>query len=253
MKEQMPQGAPIEIEEDAEYQRQLDIFVRSSTEKGIELVKIGEVIADLAHRRNLLDIGAGGGDLTIPIAQSFKETTIVEPNEKQAAFLRRRCPAFNIYNDLWEKIDLGSKRYDFILCSHVLYYIEEGRWLTAIEKMYSHLEDGGKIAIVLQSPIGEVADFFNHFAKYDVDILGLWRDLIRKYGDNAIEAKYFINEIWTENIEDMITVGLFLLIDSRFVKYKMEIRRYIETHHKVGENYRMKQDEILLVIKKNKR
>jgi hypothetical protein len=29
------------MEEDAEYKRQLDIFVRSSTEKGIELVKIG--------------------------------------------------------------------------------------------------------------------------------------------------------------------------------------------------------------------
>ena len=34
-----------------------------------------------------------------------------------------------IYNDFWEKVDLGSKRYDFILCSHVLYYIEEGHWL----------------------------------------------------------------------------------------------------------------------------
>jgi len=75
--------------------------------------------------------------------------------------------------------------------------------------------------------------------------------LILKYGDDVIEAKYFINEIWTENIEDMTTIGLFLLIDSRFKKYEKEIRRYIETHHKAGENYRLKQDEILLVINKN--
>jgi 16S rRNA A1518/A1519 N6-dimethyltransferase RsmA/KsgA/DIM1 with predicted DNA glycosylase/AP lyase activity len=73
-----------------------------------------------------LDIGVTNGELTIPVSQSFRETTVVEPNEKQVAFLKRRCPHFTIYNDLWKKIDLGSSCYDFILCSHVLYYIEEG-------------------------------------------------------------------------------------------------------------------------------
>ncbi|MCX6000262.1 MAG: methyltransferase domain-containing protein, partial [Chloroflexi bacterium] len=121
-----PQDKSIEMEEDAEYQRQLALFVRSSTEKGIELVKVGEVIAGLSQRRSFLDIGAGGGDLTIPISQSFRETTVVEPNKKQAGFLRRRCPGFAVHNDLWGEVDLGPKRFDFILCSHVLYYIEEG-------------------------------------------------------------------------------------------------------------------------------
>lgn len=247
----MVQNKFIEVEEDLEYKRQLKLFVQSSTEKGIELVKIGEVISELVHRRSFLDIGAGGGDLTIPISQSFKETTVVEPNEKQADFFRRRCPEFNVYNDLWEKIDLGSRRYDFILCSHVLYYILEGHWLSTIEKMYEQLEDGGRIVIVLQSPLGEVADFYNQFTHYDVNILGLWRDLIDRYGDEAIEVKYFINEIWTENIEDMVTIGLFLLIDARFREYKEKISHYFETHHKVSNGYRLRQDDILLVIKKD--
>ncbi|RCV62688.1 hypothetical protein C5S53_17435 [Methanophagales archaeon] len=62
----------VEEGDDAEYQRQLALFTRSSTEKGIELEKLGEIIAGLPHRRYFLDIGAGGGDLTIPISQSFK-------------------------------------------------------------------------------------------------------------------------------------------------------------------------------------
>lgn len=239
-----------EMEDDVEYQRQLALFVQCSTEKGIELVKVGEILAELARRRYFLDIGAGGGDLTIPISQSFAETTVVEPNEDQASFLRRRCPGFKVYNDFWQKVDLGSRRYDFILCSHVLYYIGEGDWLTTIDKMYAHLEAGGRIAIVLQSPIGDVADFFNQFTHYDVQVLELWRELVQRYGDNAIEVRYFMNEIWTESLEDMITIGLFLLIDLRFKEYKDDIRQYFESRHKVPEGYRLMQDEILLVVKK---
>lgn len=44
MEEKVPKTTPVEIEEDAEYQKQLSLFVRCSTEKGIELVKIGEII-----------------------------------------------------------------------------------------------------------------------------------------------------------------------------------------------------------------
>src|SRR4030042_6236216 len=136
--ERVKRNTQIEMENDVEYQRQLAVFVKSSTEKGIELIKIGEIIAGLAKRKYFLDIGAGGGDLTIPVSQSFDETTIVEPNVKQADFLKKRCPHFNIYNDFWENIDLSPRRFDFILCSHVLYYIEEGQWITTIEKMYAH-------------------------------------------------------------------------------------------------------------------
>ena len=245
-----PQDRSVDMEEDAEYQRQLALFAQSSTEKGIELVKIGEIMAGLRHRRFFLDIGAGCGDLTIPVSQSFEETTVVEPNEKQARFLQQRCPHFMIYDDFWEKVDLGSKRYDFILCSHVLYYIKEGNWLNVIKKMYAHLEDDGRIAIVLQSPIGEVAKFFNQFTHYDVNVLELWRDLIEQYGDDAIEVHYFMNEIRTERLEDMVTIGLFLLIDPRFREYENGIRQYFESHHKVIGGYYITQDEILLVIKK---
>ena len=244
------QDKSVEMEEDAEYQRQLDLFSRCSTEKGIELVKIGEAIAGIPQRRYFLDIGAGCGNLTIPVSQSFSETTIVEPNKKQAAFFNRRCPNFTVYNDFWEKVNLGSKRFDLILCSHVLYYIEEGHWLTTIDKMYQHLEDSGRIVIVLQSPIGQVADFFNQFTRYDVNIIELWRDLIQQYGEDAVDVRYFMNEIYTDTLDDMVTIGLFLLLDKRFKQQEQEIKRYFERHHKVTDGYRIMQDEITLVIKR---
>jgi SAM-dependent methyltransferase len=238
------------MEEDAEYQRQLDIFARCCTEKRIELLHVGEVIATLAHRQRFLDIGAGGGDLTIPVSQSFRETHIVEPNARQAAMFRRRYPKFIVHEGTWEQTVLTGERFDLVLCSHVLYYIPAGAWMPTIQKMYGHLEDGGAIAIVLQSPLGEVADFFNHFASYDVEVLGLWRDLVRLYGDDTVNVRYFFNEIFTRTLDEMTTIGLFLLLDLRYKEREREIRRYFRQRHKVPGGYRLIQDEILLTVRK---
>ncbi|MGM0610806.1 MAG: class I SAM-dependent methyltransferase [Thermodesulfobacteriota bacterium] len=240
----------IYMEEDHEYKRQLDLFVRFSTEKGIELTYIGEILAGLKERRDFLDVGAGGGDLTIPLSQTFKRTAVVEPNQEQIDYFRRRCPDFSIFEDDFQTVDLENRLFDFILCSHVLYYVPEGAWTEWIDKMYRHLRPGGSLALVLQSPMGEVSDFFNAFTSYDVNILGLWQNLIHKYGDKEITVRYFANEIWTENLEDLTDIGLFLLIDSRFRRKREEIRDYFEKNHSVPGGYRLRQDVILLAVKK---
>ncbi len=245
-----PCNHSVEMEEDDEFKRQLELFVKSSTEKGIELVKIGEIIAGLTGRRSFLDIGAGGGELTIPVSLSFEKTTVVETNEQQTRYLQRRCPHFRIIRDSWEDVDLGSEQFDLILCSHVLYYITEDRWVTIIEKMYAHLAKGGCMAIVIQSPIGEVADFFRRFTTYDINILPLWGEMIRRYGDQAVSVKYFTNDIFTEKLEETASIGLFLLIDRNFRKRKDEIIKYFEEHHRSQAGYHIQQDEIILIVKK---
>ena len=237
-------------DDDAEYQRQLALFSACSTEKGIELIKVGMVIQTLPKRERFLDIGAGGGHLTIPIAQQFGMTAVVEPNIRQADILRRRCPGFQVYNGCWMEVDLHDEPFDLILCSHVLYYIPEGTWMQTVEKMYHHLSPGGCLVIVMQSPLGEVADFFNSFARYDVPVLDLARDVIDRYGDDAVMLQYFQNEIFSESLDDMVQIGLFLLIDRTFSARAGEIAEYFKDHQNDTGGYQIKQDEILLVIRK---
>jgi SAM-dependent methyltransferase len=240
----------VEMVEEAEYQRQLKLFSECSTEKGIELLEIGKVIAALPNRRKFLDVGAGGGHLTIPVAQQFEKTTIVEPNQLQAQLFLRRSPAFCILNAGWTDVNIGDECFDLILCSHVLYYIPEGTWVAIIEKMYRHLSKGGCIIIVLQSPLGEVARFFSSLTTYDVPIIELTRDIIERYGDDAVELRYFQNEIVCDSRDDMVEIGLFLLLDRKFRSRSGEIAAYFDRHHHDKNGYQIRQDEILLVIKK---
>jgi len=250
MPEPIPVSTPSEMDDDAGYQRQLQLFTQCSTEKGIELLKIGEVIARLPDRHQFLDIGAGGGHLTIPVAQQFEKTTIVEPNTKQAERFCRQYPAFCVHNGSWTEVNLNDECFDLILCSHVLYYIQEGAWMSTIKKMYRHLSPNGCIVIVVQAPLGEVAQFFSSFTTYDVPIIELTRDLIEQYGEDAVGLQYFQNEIFTESRDEMVSIGLFLLLDRKFHACADEIAAYFDAHHCYGSGYRIRQDEILLVIRK---
>ncbi len=240
----------VDMEEEAEYQRQLKLFSECSQEKSIELVHIGEVISELRNSKKFLDIGAGTGNLTISVSQFFAETKIVEPNKRQAELFQRRHPKFCVNDARWEDADLGSDLFDFILCSHVLYYVPACDWLKMIAKMYAHLAAHGIIAIVLQSPVGGVAEFFRSFSKYDVPVIELWRNLTMTYGYQSVQVRYFVNEIFTETIEDMVDLGLFLLLDKKYRSRKEKIERYFDERHKVDGGYRIMQDEIMLTIKR---
>jgi hypothetical protein len=119
-----------------------------------------------------------------------------------------------------------------------------------IEKMYRHLSPGGCIVIVLQSPLGEVAQFFSSLTSYDVPILELTRDAIKRYGEDAVILQYFQNEIYCDSRDDIVNIGLFLLLDRKFRSRVDEIAAYFDRHHQTGTGYRIMQDDILLIIKK---
>lgn len=243
-----PKSCP-EIDDFEMYDKQLALFSECSTEKGIELVKIGMVIATLPKREAFLDVGAGGGHLTIPVSEEFRTTTVVEPDPCQSAMFRIRCPHFAVYNEDWSRASLEDRQFDLILCSHVLYYIPEGAWMETIGKMYRNLAPGGSLIIVMQSPYGEVARFFNTFVPYTIRIDELEQEVISRYGKEAVTLENFRNEIFTDSLDDMVEIGLFLLIDRNYRAHAPEIRRYFQEHHAVPGGYRIIQDEILLVVR----
>lgn len=247
--ERAPEAGAL-MDDEATYRRQLRLFVSRCAEKGVELVRIGEIMAGLRRRQAFLDIGAGGGDLTIPVAASFARTTVVEPNARQIAGLSALRPEFEYLRASFEDVDLGDRRFDLILCSHVLYYVPRDRWIETVAKMHDHLEPGGRLVLVIQSPLGQVADFFNAFTHYDAPVLELWKRLGRLHGDENLEVRYFLNDIRARSLDEMVDIGLFLLCDRRFRERRPEIADYFAARHQVPGGYRLVQDVILLSVAK---
>ena len=87
----------------------------------------------------LLDVGAGGGRLALPLALSCRSVSAVEPSPSMCAVLRETAEEYGIENvSIIESgwLEASVEPADVILCSHVVYVIEDIG--TFVRKLNSH-------------------------------------------------------------------------------------------------------------------
>ena len=77
---------------------------------------------------SLLDVGAGGGRLALPLALTCRAVTAVEPSPSMCTVLRETAEEYRIANVAivqsgW--LDASVEPADVSLCSHVVYVIED--------------------------------------------------------------------------------------------------------------------------------
>ena len=105
----------------------------------------------------LLDIGAGGGRLALPLALTCSAVTAVEPSPSMCAVLRETASEYNIENvSIVESgwLDADVEPADVALCSHVVYVIEDiGAF---VRKMDSHARRLVMAVVFEASPLSQV-------------------------------------------------------------------------------------------------
>lgn len=236
------------------YQQQLELFERCSNSKDLCLERLRAVVDRLPRHESFLDIGAGNGILTLPLAKTFRRVVAVEPNPILAANLKSRAPELHVLQDTWQNVDMGSALFDFILCSHVLYHLPEAEWMRQIDHMYEHLRPGGQMALILQSPLGNKASFFTAFSEPDINVLGLWKGILHTYGEDALDARYFTCDIHTHTLDEMVAIACLLLLhNSRWHDHPQAFRCYLDDHHRCDDGYHFQYDELILLLSKKPR
>jgi ubiquinone/menaquinone biosynthesis C-methylase UbiE len=146
---------------DETYKNWHETYIRCTTEKERVEAALSKAVSGLPGRGTFLDVGAGDGDLTFRLAKFFGRTCVVEPNKKVRGIFEQRGAEF--LEGYFEKIDLGERKFDFILCSHVFWLVRRENQPEFIRKMYWHLNPGGKLAIIMVSPLGQSHDFYKKF------------------------------------------------------------------------------------------
>jgi len=113
---------------------------------------VNRLLEEVSAEHRVLDVGAGGGRLALPLALHCHDLTAVEPSSSMVAVLREQASEFGISNvtvveNRWEDAEVDPG--DVVLCAHVLYVIRDIEHF--VRKMDSHAR--GKVLIVLyQSP-----------------------------------------------------------------------------------------------------
>jgi len=111
----------------------------------------------LVPGETLLDIGAGGGRLALPLALTCSAVTAVEPSPSMCAVLRETAQEYSIENvhiveSAW--LDADVEPADVALCSHVVYVIEDiGAF---VRKMDLHARRLVMAVVLEASPLSQV-------------------------------------------------------------------------------------------------
>ncbi len=117
------------------------------------------VLQNINSRSTVLDIGAGNGRWTIPIAKVAKSVTAVEPSDTMLNILRQNMAEANLNNIQivqapWEEAVVEP--HDIIVCVHAMYASQE--FAAFIRKMGHHSKKRCYLAVRLPSHNGVICE-----------------------------------------------------------------------------------------------
>ncbi|PKB82464.1 MAG: hypothetical protein BZY88_04340 [SAR202 cluster bacterium Io17-Chloro-G9] len=123
------------------YARQFEADPRRS---GDELVD--RLASQLDPSKTLIDVGAGGGRMALPLALRCRHVTAVEPSQSMADVLLQQTKEHGIDNvslvqARWEEAQVAPA--DIVLCAHVIYTV------TKIDQFVRKLEAHGRELVII--------------------------------------------------------------------------------------------------------
>lgn len=143
------------VKQDDLYKEQFDLLSFSTNEYEQSVAFIRQaILPNLQSKKHFLDVGAGSGNLSKPLAPLFQQTTIVEPNSFYYGELMEWSSANGIqmagYNGDWLDYSLDAT-VDLAVLAHVLYFVAPEKRSEFIRKAYDRVKPGGYMIIILIS------------------------------------------------------------------------------------------------------
>lgn len=216
--------------------------------------KLGQLIDTLSNRRLFIDVGAGTGRHTDLLLENAERTVALEPDSDLRAELQKLYPSLEIWSDMIAEADIAPAVADFILCSHVLYFIKPEDWLETLETMASWLNEDGLLVVILAKPEGVCMSICEYFYDRSLDLTILAEDMKQKRGyDFDISMETVPAEISAPDIDTACRIAEFLLTPppaKRSLPSRHAIEDYIKKYCITSQGeYRFSCDQYLLQLR----
>jgi SAM-dependent methyltransferase len=198
-----------------EYKEALSILASSSEHINLIVQAIKEqILPNLANKNSMIDVGAGMGVLTSYLESEFKNITVVDINPKVKKELQLRPYEVVIANFLEYVTD---NKFDFVLCTHVMYHYNEQQMREFILKLLSLVNTGGYCFIALIAPRGKNHQFHTKFNENYVNSTQIINILDKEKIDyKRINATP--HQLHTHNAYAMRSLLKFFLIENCLTK-----------------------------------
>ena len=113
---------------------------------------VDRLLKEVAPHNTVIDVGAGGGRIALPLALRCRHVTAVEPSPSMASVLRQQSEEHGIANvslvqARWEEAEVGQA--DIMLCIHVLYVVRDIKHF--VRKLSTHGREW-VVVVLFRSP-----------------------------------------------------------------------------------------------------
>ncbi|HEY2250873.1 MAG TPA: methyltransferase domain-containing protein, partial [Planctomycetaceae bacterium] len=154
-----------------DYERAFAVFLAHTDQKDKARTWLDAALAALPSRGLFIDAGAGTGKVTAWFVPQFERTIAIEPNPFLREPLVKNCPEAQIIPaPILECGRLPAA--DFVLASHVFYYIPAADWQVNLDRLASFLGPAGTLVVVLQNAGSDCMGLVDRFhgRRFDLSV-----------------------------------------------------------------------------------
>lgn len=222
-----------------EYRQVFANFLAHTDQKKNAFDWIRREVERLPARSHMIDVGAGGGELTARLAPFFERVIAIEPNPSLAAEFRVNCPAAEVISTPFMDANVKAKA-NFILCSHVFYYIPRVEWEASLHRLITWLDVGGIRAVTIQNPRTDCMQMVRHFIGSPHDLSELCQTVgeLKAGVDFDARVETVPAHIQTEDFQTACEVAEFVLNVLPPIPSPpawQELERYVEEHFRQSD------------------
>jgi len=164
-----------------DYHRAFQVFLDHTDQKLKAKEWLERCIQKLPSRKLYIDAGAGNGKVTAWLTDAFERTIAIEPNESLRKELAAVCPKAETFPETILEAEIKSPG-DFVLASHVLYYIDGALWLENLERLASWLAPSGRLVVIIQNHKTDCMQMLRHFFRHSFNLSDLAEQFKSKFG-----------------------------------------------------------------------
>jgi SAM-dependent methyltransferase len=199
-----------------------------------------KVLPLIPVKNALLDVGSGNGELLSVIARDFKHVTTVDTNEKAIEKIQKVIGAnidcTKIHGSIVDA-KLTNYFYDLAVLSHMLYYIEQSKWINVVRKVYHAVNMNGLVAIVLSGDTLGKSNLIKHFGGSIPDIDNLAQKCIDTFGFSNVKIYESDESFMALNLATMLHITGFMLYDVGITADKKLLETYINEYFRYSNDY----------------
>lgn len=195
---------------DEYYDQVFTLFIKSTDQKQQADAWLRDFLSRFPAHQRAVDAGAGNGILTRPVAEHFAEVVAVEPNPSLLAELAASGSNIRILPDTIEEAPVEAGRAEFVLCSHVLYYVPRPEWETLLHRLLSWVQPGGTLIVVLQAENTDCMKFYAALRGHGFPITQCMEEFSHQPGVASVNIVRQPSRILVQSDEELVMILEFL-------------------------------------------